>query len=397
MRAMRLGRYREVLGAPGVARLALFTTIGRLPFGILPFALVLLMREESYGYGEVGAVLAAEALAVGVTAAFVGRLIDRAGQTRVILVTGAITAAAIVGDVLAILEHAPTAWVVAISVVQGATVPPISASMRALWSRLVPERLVDSAYALDAIQLELIFVVGPLITAGVASAWTPAAALLLCAALYASAAVGFALSPASRAAAPDRDAARTRLGALGAPGMRTLISAASVTAISFGVLEVGLPAFAESEGSPALAGLLITAWSIGSLAGGLWYGAREWRMPGGQRAILLTGALALGSAPLAFAGSLELMAVLLIGTGFALAPLGATTATLISRIAPAGTATEAYSWQIVANVVGAATGSLLAGLLVEHASVSWALGSAALACAGGFSILVARRRTLGTS
>ncbi len=392
---MRLSRYSEVLRQPGVGRLALFTSVGRLPFGILPFAVVLLMREESYGYGEIGTVLAASALAVGLTAAFVGRVIDRAGQTRVILVTGAITAAAIVGQVLATLDHVATPWVVAIGVAQGATVPPISASMRALWSKLVPERLVDSAYALDAIQLELIFVVGPLVTAGLASAWTPAAALLLCAALYGGAAVGFAMSPASRAARPDPDAARTRVGALGAAGMRTLVGAATLTAISFGVLEVGLPAFAESEGSRALAGLLITAWSIGSLAGGLWYGAREWRMPGGQRAIVLTGALALGSAPLAFAGSLELMAVLLVGTGFALAPLGATTATLISRIAPPGMATEAYSWQIVANVVGAATGSLLAGLLVEHVSVSWALGSAALACAGGFSVLLARRRTLG--
>jgi MFS family permease len=197
---MRLSRYRDVLRQPGVGRLALFTTVGRLPFGILPFAVVLLMREESYGYGEIGAVLAASALAVGLTAAFVGRLIDRAGQTRVILVTGAITAAAIVGQVLATTGHAATPWVVAISIVQGATVPPISASMRALWSKLVPDRLVDSAYALDAIQLELIFVVGPLLTAGLASAWTPAAALLLCAALYAGAAAGFATSPASRGA-----------------------------------------------------------------------------------------------------------------------------------------------------------------------------------------------------
>src|SRR5829696_8376350 len=66
---MDLGRYLEVLRTPDVARLALFTTVGRLPFGILPFAVVLLMREESYGYGEIGAVLAASALAVGPTAA----------------------------------------------------------------------------------------------------------------------------------------------------------------------------------------------------------------------------------------------------------------------------------------------------------------------------------------
>ena len=35
--------------------------------------------------------------------------------------------------------------------------------------------------------------------------------------------------------------------------------------------------------------------------------------------------------------------------------------------------TEAYSWHIVANVVGSSIGAFLAGLLIDHASVDWAL------------------------
>jgi MFS family permease len=391
---MNLGRYLEVLREPGVARLALFATAGRLPFGILPLSIVLLMREEAYGYGEIGAVLAAEALAVGVTAAFVGRLIDRIGQTRVIRVTGAITVAAIMAETVAILSGASVALIVALGAVQGATVPPISASMRALWARLVPEELVESAYALDAIQLELLFVVGPLVAAGLATAWTPVAALLLCAGLYGFAAIGFTSAPASRAARQVEQVQRTRLGALGSAGMRTLIGATTITAFSFGALEVALPAFAEHEGSRALAGPLITAWSLGSLAGGLWYGARSWRAPAEHRSIVLTALLAMGCAPLAFAESIEVMAALLLLTGLALAPLATTNFSLVDRLAPPGTSTEAYSWQIVATVVGASAGSLLAGLLVEHAEVGWAFGSAALACAGGFVVLFARRRTL---
>ena len=60
-----------------------------------------------------------------------------------------------------------------LAALQGATIPPISASMRSLWSRLVPEETLETAYAFDAIQLELVFVIGPLIAAGLATALTP--------------------------------------------------------------------------------------------------------------------------------------------------------------------------------------------------------------------------------
>jgi MFS family permease len=391
---VRLDRYLEVLRTPGVARLALFTVLGRLPFGILGLSIVLLMREESYGYGEIGAVLAAEALAVGATAAPVGRLIDRIGQTRVILVTGAVTSMAIVAETAAILSGAPVGVLVALAVLQGATVPPISARMRSLWRELVPGDRVESAFALDAIVLELIFVVGPLLAAGLAAGLSPAVGLVLCAVLYSSAALGFATSPTARRIGPVEHVERTRAGALASPGIRTLVAAGTVTAISFGALEVGLPAFAEQEGSREAAGLLITVWSLGSLAGGLWYGARTWHAPAERRLMVLLLLLALGAAPLAFAGSLGVMALLLLLTGLALAPMATTEYALVDRLAPPGTSTEAYSWQIVANVVGSAGGALLAGVLVESAGVGWALACASLACLAGLLVVVVGRARL---
>jgi len=92
---VNLGRCLEVLRTPGVGRLALFALMGRLPFGVLPLSILLLMRQEHYDYGEIGAVLAAEALAVGLTAVFVGRLVDRMGQSPVLLTTAALTVIAI--------------------------------------------------------------------------------------------------------------------------------------------------------------------------------------------------------------------------------------------------------------------------------------------------------------
>lgn len=394
MQFMNLGRYLEVLRVPGVARVAAFATVGRLPFAIVPLSIVLLMREEGYQYGQIGAVVGAEALAVGLTAVFVGRLVDRVGRRRVILVTGATTALFVCAETIAILSDAPVWLLVTLAALQGATIPPISASMRSLWARLVPEETLESAYAFDAIQLELVFVIGPLIAAGLATALSPAVGLLLCAGFYVLAAGGFATAPAARAAAPEEHVERTRAGALRSPGMRTLVLAGSIMAISFGSLEVALPAFAEAEGSRGAVGPLITVWALGSVIGGLWYGARSWRSPLEKRFLILMALLVLGAAPLPFAPSIGVMGVLLVLTGLALAPLATTEYSLVDRLAPAGTATEAYSWQIVANVMGAAAGSFIAGVLAEEASVEWALATAGIACAGGFAVALAGRRSL---
>jgi MFS family permease len=389
-----LRRYLEVLRTPGVGRVAAFTLLARLPFGVLPLSIVLLMRREDYDYGAIGAVLGAEALAVGMTAVFVGRLVDRMGQTPVLLTTAAITAVAIATEAAAIVGGAPVVLLVAVAAVQGASVPPVSASMRSLWGDLVHEERLDAAYAFDSIALELVFIAGPLIAAGLATAWTPLAGMLLCAALYSSAAVGFAHAPASRAWRPVESVDRTRAGALGSTGIRTLVIAGSIAAISFGVLEVALTAFAEDEGSRGAVGPLVTIWAIGSVVGGLAYGARSWESPPGRRFLVLTGLLGLGALPLPFAESLVAMGAFLFLTGLALAPLGATEYALIGTLAPAGTVTEAYSWQIVANVTGSAAGAFLAGILIEHASVDWALASASIACGLGLLVALAGRRTL---
>lgn len=390
---MRLRRYLEVLRMPGVARVALFATIGRFPFAIVPLSIVLLMREEGYHYGQIGAAVGAEGIAIALTAGFVGRLVDRVGRRRVILATGAVCAVALSAWAVAILSHASLGLVVALAAIQGATIPPISASMRSLWPRLVPERALEAAYAFDAIQLELVFVVGPLIAAGFATALTPAVGVFMCAGLYATAATGFATAPAARAGA-EEPAERSRAGALRSPGIRTLALASLVTAVSFGALEVALTAFAEEEGSRGAVGPLVTVWAMGSVVGGVWYGARSWQAPAERRFLVLMALLAAGSAPLPFAPSIAVMAILLLFTGFALAPLATTEYALVGRLAPPGTLTEAYSWQIVANVLGAGAGSLIAGVLAEEASVEWALATAVIACTLGLVVALAGRRTL---
>jgi MFS family permease len=62
--------------------------VGRLPYGMLVLALILLLRAEGFSYAETGLVTGASGLAVGATAPVLGRVVDSVGQTRVMPVTG---------------------------------------------------------------------------------------------------------------------------------------------------------------------------------------------------------------------------------------------------------------------------------------------------------------------
>jgi MFS family permease len=160
------------------------------------------------------------------------------------------------------------------------------------------------------------------------------------------------------------------------------------------VLEIGIPAFAEREASRADSGWLFALWAVGSLAGGLWYGARSWHAPAHRRFLIVSGVLALGLAPLPLAGSMPVFAVLVALAGLGLAPSTAAAYKLIGELAPPGSLTEAYAWQIVAAVVGSAVGAWLAGAVVDAVSVEAALACAPLAAGAGLLAALAGRRSL---
>ena len=115
----------------------------------------------------------ASGLAVGGAVAILSRLVDRAGQTRVLATTALLVLACAGLLAAAVLAHAPPGVVAALAALAGASTPPVSPCMRTLWPRLVGRERLDTAYAFDALTLELAFIVGPLLTAGLADGVSP--------------------------------------------------------------------------------------------------------------------------------------------------------------------------------------------------------------------------------
>lgn len=391
-------RYARVLRAPDVARLLGAAVLARMPIGIDSLAMVLFTRAQTGSFAAAGLVAAAFGLGSGVTSPVQGRLIDRYGHARVMLPLAALHAASLGALVTLGLGGAPTAALVACGLAAGASIPPVGSVVRPLLSGLLgaDRDLLPTAYALDGIAIEMVFIAGPLLTALVVSVASPAAALLIACGFVIAGTVVLVTAPASRAWRPVASSGGERhlLGAMASPGVRVLIAATAPVGFGLGATEVTMTAFASDHGSRAAAGALMALWAMGSGLGGLAYGAREHGSAPAARWVRLAVAFPLCSLPLALAPSIAVMTVLALIAGLYLAPLLAAANELIGHVAPPSALTEAFAWPITAIALGAAAGSASAGALVEAAD--WRIGFVAVVAAGlvTATIAVARRGVL---
>jgi MFS family permease len=385
--------YLTILRTPHVGRLFATSLLARLPIGINGLALVLLLRAENGSFAIAGATAGALALGTGLGAPLTARVIDGFGE-RMLIALAATSAAALLAELALARAGAPVASLVGAALVAGASFPPTSSVVRTRYPVLFAGRpeLIQGAYALDSVLTEAMFTVGPLLTAALVVLIAPAAALLVSVAamVVGSVAMVAALPPG----APADKAERGRLGALAAPGIRTLVASMLPVGFAFGALEVAIPAFADAEGRPELSGVLIALWAAGSVAGGLAYGARPRR--GSLAGVHLRVAMLLPFSflPLALAGSPATMALLVVPAGVLIAPLIATRNELAGRIAPAGARTEAYTWPLTALVAGIALGAAASGALSDATSWHVAVLAAVAAAAIGAAVSTGRRATL---
>ncbi|MBW8481653.1 MFS transporter [Actinomadura parmotrematis] len=373
--------YVEFLRVRHAARLLGGTLLGRLPNGMALLAIVLHVRAHGGGYPLAGALGAVNGLATAAGQPVLGRAMDRFGQPRVLLPSALAAAAGFA--LLAWTGVRPLPVAVAAVVLAGFATPPLEAGLRALWPDVLdgPDQ-VQAAYALDAAAQELLFTLGPLIVVGAAAVSTEAALLLTGALGIAGTLVVVCAGPSRRWRGAPR--AADWLGPLRAPGLRVLLLSLGFAGVALGVYAIAVAAYAERSGVPAHSGLLLAAMSAGALAGGLVYGARPRTGAPHRRLPVLLAALAACYLPLVWAPGPPLMAVLAFASGIWLAPVLACTFSLVDRLAPAGTVTEAFAWVVATICAGGSLGSFVAGLGESLAGVPGAFAGAG---AGGLLAL----------
>ena len=179
-----------------------------------------------------------------------------------------------------------------LALVSGLTQPALPAASRALWAVLLPPGPIrDAAYTYEAISLEVFFIIGPALAAFLVLAPWPGTGLVVAAVAMVLGALGFALSrPVARPAGRPSRSGRSGCSARwpGRPCARSRWPRWA-SGWSSGTVEVGVPAVTAAAGSPALGGVLISAWSVTSVLAGLLYSLRPWPRPLHLRMPVLLG------------------------------------------------------------------------------------------------------------
>ncbi|WP_029431249.1 MFS transporter [Blastococcus sp. URHD0036] len=356
--------YLSVWRLPSAPALLVGGFVGRLPSAMVPLALLLMVQERTGSYAVAGLASATLGIAMAGMAPVLGRLADRRSPRPILLAQAVVYPLLLAVLVAVVLAGAPAPVVVAASAAAGAATPLVSGTVRALWSRTDP-RVRQTAFALDATTTELVFVVGPAVVAALAVLAAPAVAVGTAGLLAVAGAVSIATSRAMRAWEPAPHVQSGVFSTVRAPGMpRVLISGAALM-VGFGAIEVAVPAFAQDAGSPGMSGVLLAVWSLGSVAGGLWFGARvlSASLPRQYRWLLL--GTTIGLAPLAAVSSPWVLGLLLFLGGSVVAPTLTVQNSLVGSIAPAQATTEAFTWLSTVTVGASAVGAALGGALIE--------------------------------
>lgn len=353
--------------------------VARSPSGMLTIALLVWGESHLDSYALAGSIVAGYSVGFAVGAPLSARLLRVFGTTRVLLVTAVISGSALGG--IAIADPSLPA-AIGLAAVAGLSFPPVTPLARSMYSRIVPPAQIEQVYALDAVAQEFIWVLGPLAATLIAAAMGPPAAIAVCAGVLLVGAGVFAflrptrefqLRPAATGTATAGTAAAgTAATGPGSPPSRVRrpVTFALALLVAIGFFLVGGGAVVEvlivsSFGYQHLAtGLLLGVTAFGSLVGGLTIGRRRVV----ERTLTLR--LLIVVAGMAAAATLfqvpALLAVPLFVSGLGVAPAFAAVHTIIARTIPAPRRTEAYAVSHSGQLVGMATGTAVAGILVEQ-------------------------------
>jgi MFS family permease len=383
-----LGAYRQLLSDRAARAFSLAGLVARLPLSMTGIGVVLLVSLTTGSFARAGVITAAGTLTGAVAAPLWGRVIDRVGQARVLLLAAVLNSLSMAVLITSVLQHWPLAASMAAAAGVGLGFSSAGACVRARWSsRLAGSPLLGTAFAIEAMLDEVVFVVGPVLVTALATNVTPAAGVITSAVLGLVGAVALALQ---RSTEPpiQHDGRKT--------GPRSRIPIAVVLPMGvayvalgllFGGMEVVVVAFAKARGVLPYAGLILMAWAAGSLLAGLITGTISWRSAPATRFRIGAGCLAGSLLPLPFLTQPVLVAAMLLISGLAIAPTLIASVEVTQNAVPSTRFTEALGWNSTGLAAGLAGGAAVAGWLIDNSG--YPAGFVAVAAAGVLVVLAA--------
>jgi MFS family permease len=430
--------YRELLAVQPIRRLLFVGMVARIPHsaaGVLLTLHIVLTLDK--GYAAAGAAAAVMTVGIAVGAPWRGRRVDTVGLRRA-LVPSVVSEAVI----WSVVPHVSYEWLLPLVFVGGLLTLPIFSVIRQSLGVLADGDQRRTAFALDSIATEMVFMIGP--AAGAVVATSGFTVLGLTVVGVSTSLAGLFLiwfNPPTRSAAQTGEsqadqrhaaevavvsaapahlqeaaadlvpAGAARAGAAragaGRAGMRGRVAhnfawftatVAAVFAVAAGTgmvlsgTDVGIVAALETGGHQGEIGIVFLFWCAASVIGGLVYGAMHRPV---SPILLLLGMAAL-TIPMGFAHDTWTLAFVSILPGLLCAPVLSSASEKVADLVAEERRGEAMGWYGSALTAGVALGAPLAGVFIDGTGSSGgfvAVGAAGVVlCLVGLLLKAGRRR-----
>ncbi|MGO4257330.1 MFS transporter [Marmoricola sp. RAF53] len=368
-----LDSYRRVFAHPGSLAFSSTGIVARLPMSMMTLGIVILVSEQSGSYALAGQVAAAYVIGNAALALVQGRAADRFGQTVVLWVDAILFAATTGLLVRSVTDGWANPWPHVLAALAGASMPQIGSMVRARWADLATDDTErHTAFAVEAVGDEMVFVAGPTVVTFLSTIYAPQTGLVVAVVVGTIGTVLLALQ--RRTVPPGHRHAEHGPDPLPWDALIPIGTVAIFLGTLFGALEVATVAVAEDAGHKSASGLLLTVFSLGSMAAGLVAGATTWKRSPLQRVRIGVALLAGALFVLPFLDDLVLLGVVLLVVGTTLAPTLIAGVTLLEASTPRSRLTEAMAVFQTGISAGLAPGAYVAGLVADHttgASTYW--------------------------
>ncbi|MGK9202660.1 MFS transporter [Sinorhizobium sp. M4_45] len=358
--------YGKIFRAPGAKGFSAAGFFARLPIAMAPIGIVAMLSQTHGEYWLAGAVSATFALTNALVAPQISRLVDRLGQTAVVVPTTIVSVAAFLALIIAANRDWPE-WTLFASAFFAAMMPSIPALVRARWTEIFrnqPE--LNTAFAFESSADELVYISGASLSVGLAVALFPEAGMLTSTIFLALGTAAFILQRSTEPKVRRLEAGVSQVSAIRQRPVQIITLALIFVGSIFATAEVSAVAITKELGEPQAASLVIGVYAVGSFLVGLALGALNPAMPLHRQLLIAVSVIAITSVPLLFANTVPLLALAVFASGIAISPTFITAFGLIERRVPESMLTEGVTWVMTGIGIGMALGAFVSGWVVDN-------------------------------
>ncbi|WP_087026177.1 MFS transporter [Thaumasiovibrio subtropicus] len=361
--------YRALFEHPGSALFSFTGFIARLPISMTSIGIITMLSQLGRPYWLAGSVAATFILSTALLAPQVSRVVDKHGQSQVLPWATLISATSILLLLLCTHYGLPD-WTLFVFALLGGCMPNMAALVRARWTAIYRHSpKLHTAYSFESVIDEICFIVGPPISVGLSVALFPQAGPLI-SVVFLIIGVSFFVMQKSTEPAVTLAARGTQQSALRSVPVRILVLSLISLGTIVGAVDIISVAFAEQEGNPASASLVLSIYAIGSCLSGLAFGTLRIKSPLQQQFMLAAFFTALTTLPLLFISSVWALSVAVFFSGLFFAPTMIIAMGLVERQVPESQLTEGLTWMNTGLGVGAGLGAAIAGWIVNDFGIT---------------------------